>query len=143
MTRLLLSAILATLSVVAFGQTRLFITNVTLTEGSDVRRGADVTVSLNRAQGGKPVVIFADQRYVVDGRFKVKTHNVRRTSAKQGAVYLTMYMTMKVDGRRNKRTVQKTFYAEQDRGTTFTESFTVKVGINVRKITVSFEGRIE
>ena len=143
MTRLLATALLATLTTFATAQTRLFITNVTVTEGTDVRRGSDVTASLGGAQGSKPVVIFADQRYTVDGRFKVKTHNVRRTSVKQGAVYLTMDMTMKVDGKRNKRTAQKTFYAEQDRTTTFTESFTVKIGINVRKITVSFDARIE
>jgi len=52
-------------------------------------------------------------------------------------------MVLKVDGKRNKRVVQKTFYAEQDRTATFEEAFLIKRGIDVRKITVAFNDRIE
>lgn len=127
---------------IGLSQTQLTLSNLSITEKEDVRRGGEVTASLNRAQGKKPVTLYADQRFVVDGTFKVKTHNVRRQSAKQGAVYLTMVMRLKVDGKRNKRIVQKTFYAEQDRTARFEEAFLIKRGIDVRKITVAFDGRI-
>jgi len=143
MSRILALALLATLTGLCSAQTKLTLTNVTVTEGEDVRRGTDVTVSLGGAQGSKRLIIYADQRYAVDGSFKVKTHNVRRQSAKQGAVYLTMDMRLKVDGKHHKRLAQKTFYAEQDRTARFEESFLIKRGIDVRKIRVVFDGRIE
>lgn len=143
MLRILTAAILAATATLAIAQTQLRISNLTITEKENVLRGTDVTASLNRAQGKKPVVLYADQRYSVEGKFKVKTHNVRRQSAKQGAVYLTMYMSLKVDGKHNKRVVQKTFYAEQDRTASFEEAFLIKRGIDVRKITLKFDGRIE
>lgn len=143
MHRILLPLLLALLSTLAVAQTQLRLTNITIAEKDDVRRGSDVTASLRGAQGKKPVQIFADQRYELSGSFKVKTHNVRRQSAKQGAVYLTMKMNFKVDGKRNKRVVQKTFYAEQDRTARFEESFLIKRGIDVRKVNVTFDGRID
>ncbi len=143
MIRSLFTALLLSFAVTASAQTVLHLSNITLTTNGHTERGADVTASLRGDQGNKAVTIYADQRYSVDGRFKVKTHNVHRQSAKQGAVYLTLYMTLKADGKRNKRVVQKTFYAEQDRSAQFSEAFTIKHGIDVRKITVSFEGRIQ
>jgi hypothetical protein len=143
MHRLLLPTLFALLSSFAVAQTQLRLTNITITEKDDVRRGPDVSASLRGAQGKKPVQIFADQRYALSGSFKVKTHNVRRQSVKQGAVYLTMKMRFNVDGKRNKRVVQKTFYAEQDRTARFEESFLIKRGIDVRKVNVAFEGRID
>lgn len=140
--RNLLPVVFLLLTQLGLAQTQLTLSNLSITEKEDVRRGGEVTASLNRAQGKKPVTLYADQRYEVDGTFKVKTHNVRRQSAKQGAVYLTMVMRLKVDGKRNKRIVQKTFYAEQDRTARFEEAFLIKRGIDVRKITVAFDGRI-
>lgn len=143
MNRLLLPTLLMLIGGMATAQTQLRLSNVTITEKDDVRRGPDVTASLRGAQGKKPVQIYADQHYALSGSFKVKTHNVRRQSVKQGAVYLTMNMRLSVDGKRNKRVVQKTFYAEQDRTARFEESFLVKRGIDVRKVNVAFDGRIE
>jgi hypothetical protein len=143
MIRFFTTTLLVACATLAMAQTQLHISNLTVTEKDDVRRGTDVTASLNRAQGKKGLVIFADQQYAVEGTFKVKTHNVRRQSAKQGAVYLTMNMRLKVDGKRHKRLVQKTFYAEQDRTASFSEAFLIKRGIDVRKITVAFDGRIQ
>lgn len=143
MTRYFATAILALSASFAIAQTQLRISDLSITEKGNTVHGADVTASLNGAQGKKSVVLYADQKYTVDGSFKVKTHNVRRQSAKQGAVYLTMNMTLKVDGKRNKRVVQKTFYAEQDRSSKFEEEFLIKRGIGVRKIKVSFTGSID
>jgi hypothetical protein len=143
MTRSIFSLVLALCAYGTMAQTQLKVRNVTLTEREDTRRGPDVTVTLGGAQGGKSIVLFADQDYSVDGKFKVVTHKVRRSSVKQGAVYLKMTLFLKADGKKNKRIVQKTFYAEDDRTAAFTESFIIKRGIDVRKITLAFEGRIE
>jgi len=62
---------------------------------------------------------------------------------KESAVYATFEIRMKVNGKGDRRTVQKVFYGEQERRTTITEKFTFKDGINVRVITVSFEGQLE
>lgn len=141
--RNVLPFILMLLTNLGLAQTQLTISNLSITEKDDVRRGTEVNAFLGGAQGKRPVTLYADQRFEVDGSFKVKTHNVRRQSAKQGAIYLTMVMRLKVDGKRNKRVVQKTFYAEQDRTASFEEAFTIKRGIDVRRITVRFDGRIQ
>lgn len=143
MIRNLLPLLLAILANVALAQTQLRISNISITEKDDVRQGTDVSASLRGAEGKRPIQLYADQEYALSGSFKVVSHNVRRQSAKQGAVYLTMNMVLKVDGKSNKRVIQKTFYADQDRSTQFEESFLVKRGIDVRKITVRFDGRIE
>ncbi len=143
MIRYFATAILALCATFAIAQTQLRVSDISITEKGNTVHGGDVTASLSGAQGKKSVVLYADQKYTVDGSFKVKTHNVRRQSAKQGAVYLTMTMTLKVDGKRNKRIVQKTFYAEQQRSTRFEEEFLIKRGIDVRKINVSFTGTID
>lgn len=39
--------------------------------------------------------------------------------------------------------MQKTFYADQDRTVIFEEEFIMKRGIDVRKITVKFDGRLD
>ncbi len=143
MTRYFATAILALTTTFAIAQTQLRVSDLSITEKGNTVRGTEVTASLKGAQGKQSVVLYADQNYTVEGSFKVKTHNVHRQSAKQGAVYLTMYMTLKVDGKSNKRVVQKTFYAEQDRGTRFEEEFLIKRGIDVRRIKVAFTGAIE
>ena len=137
-------ALLFTLCAIgSMAQTQLQIRNVTITERDVVRPGPDVSVSLAGAEGSKSIVLFADQNYSVEGRFKVVTHNVRRSSVKQGAVYLKMTLHLRAYGKKNKRIVQKTFYAEDDRSASFTEAFTIKHGIDVRKITLAFDARIE
>jgi hypothetical protein len=143
MTRFITSFLFLLGAYSAMAQTQLRISNVTLTEHEDVRRGPDLSVTLSAAEGGKNIVLFADQDRSVDGKFKVVTHNVRRSSVKQGAVYLRMTLFLKTDGKKNKRIVQKTFYAEDDRITSFSESFIIKDGIDVRKITLAFDGRIQ
>lgn len=143
MLKTLSTFLLAGFASLAMAQTQLRITDLTITEREDIRRGGEVTASLRGTQGKRPVLLYADQRFTLDGKFKVKTHNVRRQSVKQGAVYLTMNMRLKVDGKRNKRISQKTFYAEQDRSATFKEDFLIKRGIDVRKISVAFVGAIE
>ncbi len=144
MTKILISVLLlAAGTTLAIAQTQLHVSNLTITEKGQTLRGTDVTASLRGAQGKQGIVLYADQRHELSGKFKVKTHKVRRQSVKQGAVYLTMYMDLRVDGKKNRRVVQKTFYAEQDRTARFEEAFLIKRGIDVRKITVAFDGRIE
>ena len=143
MTRIRFSAILTVATTLATAQTRSHISNLTITEKGRTLQGPDVSASLRGAQGKKGIVLYADQQHRLSGTFKVRTHRVRRQSVKQGAVYLTMYMDLKVDGKRNRRVVQKTFYAEQDRTARFEETFLTKRGIDVRKTTVAFDGRIE
>ncbi len=143
MTRYLATAILALTATFAIAQTQLRVSDLSITEKGSSVRGTEITASLKGAQGKQSVVLYADQNYTLAGIFKVKTHNVRRQSAKQGAVYLTINMTLKVDGKSNKRVVQKTFYAEQARGTKFEEEFLIKRGIDVRRIKVSFTGAID
>ena len=48
-----------------------------------------------------------------------------------------------MDGKEDRRTVQKVFYAEQERKTTITEKYTFKQGIDMRVITVKFDATLE
>lgn len=57
---------------------------------NQVMRGSNMSASLHEAWGKNGLVIFAERPYTVEGPFKVNTHNARRQSAKQGAVYLTI-----------------------------------------------------
>lgn len=143
MIRILTAAIMALSSTFAIAQTQLRVSELSISEQGSSVQGRDITASLNGAQGKKSVVLYADQRYTLEGSFKVKTHNVNRQSAKQGAVYLTMNLNLSTDGKKHKRIIQKTFYAEQERSAQFKEEFLIKRGIDVRKIRVSFTGSIE
>ena len=76
-------------------------------------------------------------------RSRIHTHNSARSSVKDGAVYVTFVIHLKVDGKKDQREVKKTFYGEQERKTHFKEKFTIKKGINVRVITVEFDGMLD
>jgi hypothetical protein len=143
MLKKLLPVLLVLVAHLGMAQTQLRLSNISIGDKDGTRQGTEVSASLRGAEGKRPITLYADQEYELSGSFKVVTHNVRRQSAKQGAVYLTMNMVLKVDGKRNKRVVQKTFYADQDRTASFEEAFLIKRGIDVRKITVKFDGRID
>jgi hypothetical protein len=129
-------------SLVSFAQTTFRVTEVRITEKEQTTNGTDVTVNLRNDEGSKGVVIYAAQDLEVKGHFKVKSHNVARSSMKNSAVYLTMVLKLKSDGKTDQREVQKVFYMEDKRDATFTEKFVIKRGINTRVITVTFKGEL-
>jgi uncharacterized protein (DUF58 family) len=143
MIRNILALLLVGTATFVAAQTRLQVTNLTITEKENVTQGVPITASLQGDQGRTPIVLFADQTYTLDGLFKVRTYNVKRQSEKQGAVYLTMTLYLSTGGKRNKHVVEKVFYVEQERSASFSEEFLIKNGLDVRKITVTFDGRID
>ncbi len=130
-------------STILSAQTSLKITNLTISEKEEVRSGPDVTASLKGDEGSKRLVLFADQDLEITGSFKVKSHNVARSSMKNSAVYLTMDLKLKTGGKTDSREVQKVFYMEDKRQSEFSEKFVVKRGVDTRVITVKFTGEIE
>jgi hypothetical protein len=124
-------------------QTTLRITDVQVTEKENTRQGTNVSVDLRGDQGRKGIVLFADQDTEIKGFFKVKSHNVARSSMKSSAVYLTMNLRLRTGGKTDQREVMKTFYMEDSRSAEFKEKFVIKRGIDTRVITVTFRGELE
>ena len=127
----------------AHAQTRFQITNVTVNENERVMPGNDATALMGGAEGSDRVVIFDQDGIKVRAWVKVSTHKVRRSSVKDGAVNAIFELDLVMNGKKDERRVEKIFYAGQERRTTITEKFTIKSGIDMRVITVSYEGRIE
>ncbi|MBL7965074.1 MAG: hypothetical protein JNM31_14665 [Flavobacteriales bacterium] len=129
----------------AFGQAQSVfrITNVTVAEKEQVNKGQDVTAVMSGDEGSDRVVIYTGNNVIVTAWVKVSTHNVKRSSVKDGAVNAIFEIMLTVDGKKDKRRVEKIFYAEQERKARFTEKFTIKRGIDVRVITVAFDGSLE
>jgi hypothetical protein len=125
-------------SSLAGAQTLVKISDLTLSEKEDVRRGTDLTAQLPEAEGVARVMLYADQHITAQAKVKVSTHNVRRSSVKDGAVNLIFDVELVVDGIRDKRRVERIFYAEQERKATIEEKFTIKQGIDMRVVTLAF-----
>lgn len=124
-------------------QTMFHITNMTLTEKGNVRKGQDVSAQVVGSEGEDRLVMFDQDGIRVKAQARIHTHNSRRSSVKDGSVYVTFVIHLKMDGQKDKREVQKVFAAEQERVTHFKEKFTIKEGINVRVVTVEFDGRLD
>lgn len=127
----------------AHAQTRFQVTNVTVTENDRVMTGNDATALMDAAEGSERIVLFDQDGIQVRAWVKVSTHHVRRSSVKDGAVNAIFELDLEMAGKKDERRVEKIFYAGQERHTTITEKFTIKNGIDMRVITVSYEGRIE
>ena len=143
MTRILPSLLFLLTVGMAQAQTRFQITNVTVTENERVMSGNDATAQMGGAEGSDRVVIFDQDGIRVRAWVKVSTHNVRRSSVKDGAVNAIFELDLELNGKKDGRRVEKIFYAGQERTTRISEKFTIKSGIDVRVITVSYQGRIE
>ncbi|MCB9184200.1 MAG: hypothetical protein H6591_09795 [Flavobacteriales bacterium] len=124
-------------------QTMFHISNVTITEKGNVRKGQDVSAQVAGSEGEDRLVMFDQDGLRVKAQARIHTHNSRRSSVKDGSVYVTFVIHLKTDGQKDKREVQKVFSAEQERVTHFKEKFTIKHGIDVRVITVEFDGRLD
>jgi hypothetical protein len=142
MFRILIIGLLATMTSFTQAQTLVKITNVTITEKDQVLQGADVTAEMPRGEGTDRVVLYAGQNIAADTWIKVNTHNVRRSSVKDGAVNMMFEVDLIVDGKKDNRRVERIFYAGQERKTRISEKFTIKRGLDVRVITVSYDAEI-
>jgi len=143
MKRSLSAALLIFLIHVATAQTIYRISNVSITEKDVVQSGKDVSAVINGAEGSDRVVIFAGQDITLESRVKVSTQNVERSSLKSSAVNAIFEIDLKVDGQKDNRRVEKIYYMDQERKSSFAEKFVFKNGNKVRVITVSFEGSLE
>jgi hypothetical protein len=143
MKRLLLLPILACTLTLASAQTRFRVTDVTVTEKGNVIKGQDAVAEIVGSEGDDRLVLMDQDGVWVKTQVRVRTHNSNRSSVKESAVYATFELRLKVDGKGDRRTIQKVFYGEDERKTTISEKFTVKTGINVRIITVEFTGYLE
>jgi len=142
MSRLLITVLLATMTCLTQAQTVVKITNVTITEKDQVLQGADVTAEMPRGEGTDRVVLYAGQNITADTWIKVNTHNVRRSSVKDGAVNMMFEVDLIVDGKKDNRRVERIFYAGQERKTRINEKFSIKRGLDVRVINISFDVEI-
>ncbi len=140
---ILFTTALFTMGTTATAQTMFHVSNVTITEKDQVRRGQDVSAEVVGSEGEDRLVMFDQDGLRVKAQARIHTHNSTRSSVKDGAVYITFVIHLKVDGDKDKREVKKTFYGEDVRKTHFKEKFTIKKGINVRVITVEFDGMLD
>lgn len=124
-------------------QTQLRITNVTVTEKGNVLTGQDAVAQVRGAEGDDRVTLFDRDGIRVRTQARIRTHSSNRSSVKESAVYVTFELRLNLDGKEDRRTVQKVFYGEQERTTRVTEKYTMKRGIDVRVITVSFDATLE
>ncbi len=143
MIRTLATALFLLATVLVHGQTRVKLTNITINEKDQVRTGEDAMAYLVKAEGNDRVVLYDQNGTTLKTQVRVRTHDSNRSSLKEGAVYLTFELRLSVDGKEDRRTVQKVFYAEQERKTTITEKYTFKQGIDMRVITVKFDATLE
>lgn len=143
MIRPLLSLLFVLALVTSNAQTLFKVTNVTVTEKGQVRSGSDATAEIAGSEGDDRLVLFEQDGIRLKTQVRVRTHNSRRSSVKESAVYATFEIKLKIDGKTDSREIQKVFYADQERATHFKEKFTIKRGIDVRVITVEFDGRLE
>lgn len=133
----------AALSLSLSAQTIYRISNVTITEKEQVQNGMDVTAMIKGAEGSDRVVIYAGQNITLESRVKVSTQNVKRSSLKSSAVNATFEIDLEVDDQKDNRRVEKIYYMDQERKSTFKEKFVFKNGNQVRVITVTFDGSLE
>ncbi len=127
----------------AQAQTMFHVSNVTVTEKGEVRKGSDVSAEVKGSEGDDRLVMFDQDGLRVKAQVRIRTHDSNRSSVKESAVYATFEIRLKVDGEDDRRTIQKVFYADQERKTHIKEKFTIKKGINVRVITVEFDGHLD
>lgn len=124
-------------------QTKITISNVTLTEKEVVTTGTDATLQLNKDEGSSRQVIFAGGDTQVKLWAKVSTHNVRRSSLKDSAVNVIFEIDMNAGKDRDNKRVEKIFYLDQSRTGTVTQRFNFKDGITMRGITLKFDVEIK
>jgi hypothetical protein len=143
MHRLLLAAALAVACFAAQAQTQFRFTDVTISEKDRVLKGQEAVAQVVGAEGADRVTLYDQDGIKLKSQVRIHTQGSNRSSVKDGAVYATFEIRLTVDGKEDRRTVQKAFYGEQERRTTITEKFTVKRGIDVRVVTVRFSGSLE
>lgn len=143
MARTLPTLLFLASAVMADAQTMFHITNVTVTEKGVARQGRDVSAEVKGSEGDDRLVMYDQDGLRVKAQVRLRTHDSNRSSVKESAVYATFEIRLKVDGEDDRRTVQKVFYGEQERRTHIKEKFTIKKGIDVRTITVEFDGRLD
>lgn len=143
MMRQLFATAFAAAALLSQAQTQFKFTDVTITEKGNTMPGIDAVAQVRGAEGDDRVTLFDRDGIKLRTQARIRTHNSNRSSVKEGAVYVTFEIRLDVDGKEDRRTVQKVFYAEQERRTTVTEKFTVKRGIDVKVYTVKFTGTLE
>lgn len=141
--RSLLLTLLSALSLSLVAQTRIAISNVTLTEKENVTNGSNTTLELKKAEGSERQVIYAGGDTEVKLWAKVSTHNVRRSSLKDSAVNVIFEIDMKAGRDKDNKRVEKIFYLDQSRTSTVTQRFNFKDGITMRGITLKFDVEIQ
>ena len=128
----------------ALAQTQVKITNVLIVDGDKTVQGADQTYTLNNAEGADHVVLYEEGAYKLKCWFKVSTHDVARSSLKDSAVNLIMQLRLFVnDKKEDERRVEKIFYMDQARKTSYKEKFVMKKKIDVRTITITFDAEVQ
>lgn len=143
----LLTATALCAAAVLSAQTRVKITNVTITEKDQVTQGMDVTLDpsgqLNQAEGADRALIFDQGDVKVKLWCKISTHNSKRSSLKDSAVNMIYEIDMKAGKDKDNKRLEKIFYMDQSRTTTITQKFTFKEGITMRVISLKFDAEIK
>ena len=127
----------------ATAQTRIHFRDIRVVEKGDTLRGADVTMELRGAEGTERGGLFSAGDVSVQAKARVTSHNVRRSSVKDGAVNLVMEVDMHAGRDKDNKRIEKIFYLDQARTSAVVQRFTFKDGITMRGITLLFNCAIE
>ena len=143
MKRMLLSLLVPALALVGTAQTVVILEDVVIQDQENTYTAEGRTITLDKAEGSEETILFAGNDLEVKAHFKVSTHKSPRSSMKDSAVNLEMTLYLYAAGKKDKRRVDKIYYMDQERSSTFKETFVIKNGIDIRKIEVSFAARIK
>ena len=143
MKRMLLSLLVPALALVGTAQTVVILEDVVIQDQENTYTAEGRTITLDKAEGSEETILFAGNDLEVKAHFKVSTHKSPRSSMKDSAVNLEMTLYLYAAGKKDKRRVDKIYYMDQERSSTFKETFVIKNGIDIRKIEVSFAAQIK
>ena len=143
MKRTLLFLFVAVMALIGTAQTVVILEDVVIQDQENTYTAEGRTITLDKAEGSEETILFAGNDLEVKAHFKVSTHKSPRSSMKDSAVNLEMTLYLYAAGKKDKRRVDKIYYMDQERSSTFKETFVIKNGIDIRKIEVSFAAQLK
>lgn len=127
----------------AHAQGKLLITNITVNEEGVETVGIDVTALITASPTKGRVVLYDKGGVQIGAWVRTNTHHVSGGSTAKDNAGIIVVLDLVAPLQREKREVGRSFLLGEERIVRIAEKFTVGTGKAKRKITVSFDGRIE
>jgi hypothetical protein len=138
---LILTAMCCTLFVHAQGS--LIITNVTVTEEGIETKVNDVTALITASPAKGRVVLYEKDGVQIGAWVRTNTHHVAGSASGKDNAGIIVVLDLVANLQRDKREVGRSFLPGEARVLRITEKFTVQTGKSKRRMTISFDGKVE